>query len=401
MKEGIFVEEGYDFLLQLALVLLAGNIGGLISKKFKQPQVLGQIIAGVLLGTYFMEKTEIIYYFSQIGVIMLMFIAGIETDVNELNRSKGSSSLIALGGVSIPFALVCGGFYFFSGDLTLSIFMGVASMATSVSISVQTLRELNKLKSRQGMGILGAAIIDDVVGIILLSVAISVLVPESGTGMTSVIVKLVVFFIIVAIVGIAVKDYSKGNVSFLRLMGIFNIDRMLISYALIFTLAMAFLSEKMGVAAVTGAYFAGVILSMANGRHTITHNINRIGSVVFTPIFFVSIGMGINLTKISFGGLPELSFIFFAIIGKIIGCGLGAKISGFKWKQSLQIGIGMIPRAEVAIIIASLGVGLGVIGNEQLTAVVLMVLITTLITPSLLKLAFKEKEEYVEYDKKS
>jgi len=155
------------------------------------------------------------------------------------------------------------------------------------------------------------------------------------------------------------------------------------------------------VAAVTGAYFAGIILSMVKGRHTITHNINKIGTVVFTPIFFVSIGMGINLTKISFGGLPEASFIFFAVTGKIIGCGLGAKIAGFTWKQSLQVGVGMIPRAEVAIIVASLGVGLGVIGNEQLTAVVLMVLVTTIITPSLLKLAFREKPEYVEYDKPS
>jgi len=250
------------------------------------------------------------------------------------------------------------------------------------------------------MGILGAAIIDDIIGIILLSVAISILVPDSGTGMTSVIVKLIAFFAIVLLVGMAVKDYSKVNLSLLKLMGIFNIDRMMVSYALIFTLAMAFVSEKLGVAAVTGAYFAGVILSMTNGRHSITHNINRIGSVIFTPVFFVSIGMGINLTKISFGGLSELSFIVFAIIGKIIGCGLGAKVSGFKWKESLQVGVGMIPRAEVAIIIASLGVGLGVIGNDQLTAVVLMVLITTIITPSLLKMAFKEKEEdYIEYDK--
>ncbi len=395
------MENGYDFLIQLALVLLAGNIGGLISKKFKQPIVLGQIIAGVLLGTYFLEKTEVIYYFSQIGVIILMFIAGLETDVTDLNRSKGSSSLIALGGVVVPFAMVCGAFYFFSGNLTLSIFMGVVSMATSVSISVQTLRELKKLKSRQGMGILGAAIIDDIVGIILLSVAISVLVPESATGIASVIVKLAIFFAIVFVVGIAVRDYSKGEISIARVMGIFNIDRMLISYALIFVLAMAFFSEKMGVAAVTGAYFAGIILSMVKGRHTITHNINKIGTVVFTPIFFVSIGMGINLTKISFGGLPEVSFIFFAVIGKIIGCGLGAKIAGFTWKQSLQVGVGMIPRAEVAIIVASLGVGLGVIGNEQLTAVVLMVLVTTIITPSLLKAAFREKPEYVEYDKLS
>ncbi len=393
------MENGYDFLIQLALVLLAGNIGGLISKKFKQPIVLGQIIAGVLLGTYFIEKTEVIYYFSQIGVIILMFIAGLETDVTELNRSKGASTLIALGGVAVPFFMVGGAFYFFGGNFNLSIFMGVISMATSVSISVQTLRELKKLKSRQGMGILGAAIIDDIVGIILLSVAISMLVPESATGITSVIVKLAIFFAIVFVVGIAVRDYSKGEISIARVMGIFNIDRMLISYALIFVLAMAFFSEKMGVAAVTGAYFAGIILSMVKGKHTITHNINRIGTVVFTPVFFVSIGMGINLTKISFGGLPEVSFILFAVIGKIIGCGLGAKIAGFTWKQSLQVGIGMIPRAEVAIIVASLGVGLGVIGNEQLTAVVLMVLVTTIITPSLLKLAFREKPEYVEYDK--
>ncbi|HKL09987.1 MAG TPA: cation:proton antiporter [Clostridia bacterium] len=395
------MENGYDFLIQLALVLLAGNLGGLASKKIGQPLVLGQIIAGILLGTYFLEKTEVIYYFSQIGVIILMFIAGLETDVAELNRSKGSSSMIAIGGVAMPFAMVCGAFYFFSGNLILSIFMGVVSMATSVSISVQTLRELKKLKSRQGMGILGAAIIDDVVGIILLSVAISVLVPESGTGMASVIVKLLIFFAIVFVTGIAVKKYSNGDISISRVMGIFNIDRMLISYALIFVLAMAFLSEKMGVAAVTGAYFAGVILSMVKGRHTITHNINKIGTVVFTPIFFVSIGMGINLTEISFGGLPEIAFILFAVIGKITGCGLGAKISGFTWKQSLQVGVGMIPRAEVAIIVASLGVGLGVIGNEQLTAVVLMVLITTIITPSLLKAAFREKSEYIEYDRPS
>ncbi len=395
------MENGYDFLLQLALVLLAGNIGGLVSKKIGQPLVLGQIIAGVLLGTYFIEKTEVIYYFSQIGVIILMFIAGLETDVAELNRSKGSSSLIALGGVAVPFFMVSGAFYLFSGNLNLSIFMGVVSTATSVSISVQTLRELKKLKSRQGMGILGAAIIDDIVGIILLSVAISMLVPESSTGIASVIAKLAIFFAIVFVVGIAVRDYSKGEISIARLMGIFNIDRMLISYALIFVLAMAFLSEKMGVAAVTGAYFAGIILSMVKGRHTISHNINKIGTVVFTPIFFVSIGMGINLNSLSLGGLAEISFIVLAILGKVVGCGLGAKVSGFKWKQSLQVGVGMIPRAEVAIIIASLGVGLGVIGNEQLTAVVLMVLVTTIITPSLLKAAFREKPEYVEYDKPS
>lgn len=395
------MEHGYEFLYQLSLVLLAGNVGGLVSKKLNQPQVLGQIVAGILLGTYLLEKTDVIYYFSQLGVIILMFIAGLETDVNELNRSKGSSSVIAFGGVVVPFLLVGGGFYFFSGNVALSVFMGVVSTATSVSISVQTLRELGKLKSRQGIGILGAAIIDDVVGIILLSVAISVLMPGGEAGIASVAVNLFLFFAIVFVVGLSVHDYAKGEVSFSKIMGLFNIDRMLISYALIFTMVMAFVSEKLGVAAVTGAYFSGVILSMTESKHTITHNINRIGSVVFTPIFFVSIGMGINLTKISFGGAAEISFILLAIIGKIIGCGIGARVSGFSGRQSLQIGVGMIPRAEVAIIIASLGVGLGLIGNEQLTAVVLMVLTTTLITPSLLKMAFNEKEEIIEYDKKA
>lgn len=387
------MEHGYDFLYQLAAVLLAGNLGGLASKKLNQPQVLGQIVAGVLLGTYFLEKTEAIYYFSQIGVIMLMFIAGLETDVKELNRSKGSSSIIALGGVLAPFFLVAGGFWFFSRNPALSIFMGVVSTATSVSISVQTLRELGRLKSRQGVGILGAAIIDDVVGIILLSVAVGFLMPGSGTGLTTVVVKLLIFFAAVLVVGLAVKDFAEGEISLAKVLGLFNVDQMMISYALIFSLLMAFLSEKLGVAAVTGAYFAGVILSMTKGRHTITHNINRIGSVAFTPVFFVSIGMGINLTEISFGGLSELSFIVLAIVGKIVGCGLGARLSGFRGREVLQIGVGMIPRAEVAIIIASLGVGLGILGDEQLTAVVLMVLVTTLVTPSLLKLAFKAKKE--------
>jgi len=381
------VESKLAFLLHIGIILLAANIGGIVSKRFKQPAVLGQILAGLILGMGLMEKTETISHLAEIGVVFLMFVAGLETDVNELKASGKSSSLIALGGVLTPFVFVAGGIYLFTNNFLASLFMGVIATATSVSISVQTLREIGQMRSKQGIGILGAAIIDDVVGIILLTLIIGVIKPGANNNILFVVGKICIFFVITFIIGyLLIKVLSKISTKI-------NIEDKIVTFAIIFCFILAFLSEELGVAAITGAYFAGVVFSMTTHRHKLSHEIHRISSVIFNPIFFVAIGLGVDLKSAISALTIGIILVILGTLGKIIGCGFGAKVSGFDNKQSLQIGIGMVPRAEVAIIIANLGVAINAISHQQLAAVIMMVLITTLITPSLLKWSFARGEQ--------
>lgn len=381
------MESHLQYVLNFGIILLAANIGGIISKKLKQPAVLGQIIAGVILGMGIMEKTEFIEDLGEIGVIFLMFIAGLETDVQELKDSGKSSSLIALGGVVFPALFVYGGTYLITGDVVSSMFMGVISTATSVSISVQTLRELERLRTRQGITILGAAIIDDIVGIVLLTLVIGIAKPSIGGSVALVIGKILLFFVITLVLGYVITKLLKVCSH------IINFDDKIVTYAVVFCFILAFISEELGVAAITGAYFSGVVFSMTEHRHKVSHEINRIATIMFTPVFFVSIGMSVDLgsaiSAIGFGSV----FIVLAVLGKIVGCGAGALMTGFTKQEALQIGFGMIPRAEVAIIIANLGLKMEVINNEIMASVILMVLVTTLLTPSLLKWAFTEKKK--------
>lgn len=381
------MESKYFFLLEIGVILLAAHIGGILSKKLKQPAVLGQIIAGMILGLGLMHKTELIEHLSEIGVILLMFIAGLETDVDELKASSRSSSLIAIGGVITPFLMVGGGVYLLTKDINVSLFMGVISTATSVSISVQTLREISQLRTRQGISILGAAIIDDIVGIILLTVLIGLVKPSESAGLLMVLGKIGLFFLITFGIGYAITKVIENYCEEI------NLEDAIVTYAVVVCFLLAFMSEEFGVAAITGAYFAGVVFSMTRHRHKISHEINKMSSTLFTPIFFVSIGMGVNLKAAMTAALMGSVLIVMGVIGKLVGCGLGARLSGFNKQQSLQIGIGMVPRAEVAIIIANLGMRIGIIGNGELAAVILMVVATTLITPSFLKMSFEEKKE--------
>lgn len=370
------------YILKLALILLGANVGGMISKKFNQPEVLGQILFGVLLGAGLMSKTPLINEIGEIGVILLMFIAGLETDIDELKESGKTSSLIALGGVLVPGILVSSIMYFILNDMITALFMGIIATATSVSISVQTLKEIGHLRSSQGVAILGAAIIDDVIGIILLTLAVGVLSPDEGGSIFLVLGKIVSFFILVVIIG---KIITK---LLIKLKEKFYIEEKIVSFAVIICFLLAFMSEELGVAAITGAYFSGVVFSMTEHRHKVSHEINKVATLFFTPIFFVGIGMGVNiasaLSAIKIGSI----LIILAIISKIVGSGIGARLSGLDGDKALQIGIGMIPRAEVSLIMANLGVSMSLLNNNLMAAVILMVIMTTLVTPPLLKWSF-------------
>lgn len=382
------------FLLHIAMILLFANIGGYVSRKLKQPAVLGQIVAGLILGPSVLaliETTEALKHMAEIGVILLMFIAGLETDIDDLKASSKSSAFIALGGVVVPLGLGILAIMLVKPEANLNegLFLGVILTATSVSITVQALRELKQLRTKQGIGILGAAIIDDVVGIIILTLVIGMISPVQGESVVLVLGKITAFFVFSIGLGVI---FSKLLTKYSDLVGREN---RVLTAALIFCFLLAFVAEELGVAAIIGAYFTGVVFSTTPHRNRVSHEIQRIAYALFTPIFFINIGLSVKIGNISEVLVLSIAVILAAVLGKVIGCGIGAKVSKFSNREALQVSIGMIPRAEVALIITNLGLELGVIGKDIFTAIILMVLVSTIVTPPLLKLSFGSKEDKI------
>lgn len=382
------------FLLHIALILLFANLGGFVSRKLKQPAVLGQIVVGLLLGPSVLnliESTEALGHMAEIGVILLMFIAGLETDLEDLKASSSSSALIALGGVAVPlgFGILAVLLSKPGASLHEGLFLGVILTATSVSITVQSLRELGKLRTRQGVGVLGAAIIDDVAGIIILTLVVGMISPVEGESVFLVLGKIIVFFVFSIGFGVV---FSKLLTKYSNIV---SRENRVLTAALIFCFLLAFVAEELGVAAIIGAYFTGVVFSTTPHRNRVSHEIQRIAYALFTPIFFLNIGLGVKISNVSGVIGLSIAIILAAVFGKMLGCGIGAKLSKFSNREALQISIGMIPRAEVALIVTNLGLKVGIIGKDIFTAVILTVLVSTIITPPLLKVAFGDKKNKI------
>lgn len=382
------MEQGTNFLLEIALVLIFANIGGIIAAKLKQPMVLGQILAGLIIGPAVLNivvPDEIINSFSEIGVVLLMFIAGMETDLNDLKKTAGASSLIAIGGVVVPFVLAffANKIIFPSSSNIESIFVGTILVATSISITVQVLREIKRLNEKTGICILGAAVIDDVLGIIVLTIVLGIASPSKDTSLIFVIGKIIFFFILIFIIGSFLIKLANGK--FAKILKKSNIAVI----AIIICFIIATIAEEFGVASIIGAYFTGIVFSLTLYRNKISRDVENIAFTLFTPVFFVNIGLIINLDGISKIIIPVLMLLVIAILGKILGCGLGAKLSKFKFRESMQIGIGMIPRGEVGLIVANIAKNSGFISDKVFTASILVVVLTTIITPPLLKVAYK------------
>jgi Kef-type K+ transport system membrane component KefB len=378
--------EGHEFLISLAIIYIAARIGGLIAKKINQPTVLGEMIVGIIIGPSILniiQMNEILNVFSEIGVILLMFIAGLETDVNELRNSGKSFTIIATGGVIVPFVFgyfVCRLLGYDS--FTEAGFVGLVLTATSVSISVQTLRELKQLRSKQGISIMGAAIIDDVIGIILLALFLGITTGQSDVGIT--IWHIILYFILVLIFGALFKIIvNKFGFSM-------NISGSMTIIGLVICFLLAYYAEKAEVATITGAYLAGLIFSTTSYRSKVSNNMEIMAYLVFTPIFFVGIGMKTQIRGMDLNSLWFVLIIFLvAMLSKIIGCGVGSRIMGFSNKRALQIGVGMASRGEVALIITTIGYKQGILSDSLFSLLIFAVMLTSLITPILLKIAFK------------
>lgn len=388
------------YLLFIALILMSTKVFGLMTKKINLPQVVGALAAGLVLGPglHLVEETEFIKNLSEIGVIVLMFSAGLETDIKELKKCGLASFIIALIGVLVPLAGGFGVAYLFNnGESTLptsvflqNIFIGIILTATSVSITVETLKELGKLSTNAGNAIIGAALIDDILGIIALTVVTSLADPSVEIG--KVLLKILLFFVCGGLFGVLfhilfVRWTDRTTAKLHR----YNV--MSFAFCLLFAYAA---EEFFGVADITGAFLAGVLISTSTKIKYISSRFETLSYMLLSPVFFASIGLNVKLTKDSFNSsiiIFTLLLLVVAIITKIIGCGIGAKLCRYTTKESIQIGIGMVSRGEVALIVANKGQAVGLMDDRFFAPIVIMVVITTIVTPILLKIAFADKAE--------
>lgn len=399
--------ESYSYLLDLALILLSTKVFGLLTRRVRLPQVVGALLAGLILGPAclgILHQTDFIYQVSEIGVIVLMFCAGLETDIDELKRTGKASFVIALFGVLIP---LVGGFavaaYFnrpgmlestASTSLMLqNIFIGVILTATSVSISVETLKEMGKLNTRAGNAILGAAIIDDILGIIALTIITSL--ADSSVNVFLVLGKIVAFFVFVGVGGyllhIVFQKWVKGYERDLR---------RFVILAFVICLVFSYCAEEFfGVADITGAFFAGLIITKTTHTDYIARRFSTLSYLLLSPVFFANIGLQVVLPKMSTMIIVfAVVLVLVAVLTKVVGCGLGAKLCKYSNQDCMRIGTGMISRGEVALIVASKGNAVGLMSADLLGPVVIVVVITTIIAPIFLKMTFSGKKKESAYE---
>jgi len=396
--------EFLNFIAALAIIIVAAKISGYISVRLGQPAVLGELLAGIILGPTFLNMLgtwpvfhedehlgEIIQLMAEIGVLLLMMLAGLELDLVEMLSSGKAASLSGTLGVIVPLVLGFGTAMAFGLGQTEALFMGLALSATSVSISAQTLMELKVLRTRVGLTLLGAAVFDDILVILLLSLA-SIFATGGGGDINSVFITLlrIVLYLGAAIVaGIYVLPRLTTWVDRLP------ISQGTLAFVLVTTLLFGWAAEVIGgIAAITGAFLVGLFLSRTPLRHQLESGISSIAYGFFVPIFFVSIGLAVNLRAITGSAwIFAIIISIVAILSKILGSGGGARLSGFSWLESVQMGIGMVSRGEVGLIVAAFALTSGLLSQENFSIAVFMVIIATLVTPPMLRYSFAKEAQ--------
>ncbi len=381
-------------LLDTALILFATKLAGIGSRKLKMPEVLGALVAGVLLGPAVLnavDYNEGIRLLSNFGVIFLMFLAGLETNLEGFKRAGRSSLAIAVFGIAFPLLLGTAGAYLFFGNWLENLFVGIILTATSVSITVETLTELGKLNTRAGANILGAAVIDDVLGLILISLVLAAAGNGGGnaSGASAATLFRILLFCAAAVLTILFLPALLR-----RYAGRLRPGRALLTFSIAAALLAAFTAEKAGIAAITGAYLFGLLLSPLPQKEYLERNIKAISSGFLSPIFFASVGIEANLDGLN-AETAAIALVMFlvAVAGKVLGCGLAARMFRMSRGESLQIGVGMISRGEVAVITANIGLQNHIISQEIFVPTIIVVILTTVATPVLLKLAFSHRSE--------
>lgn len=396
----------YHYLIDIALILLTTKVFGMITKRLQMPQVVGALIAGLVMGPAMLNiihNTEFLSQVSELGVIVMMFTAGLGTSLNDLKQTGKAGFLVALCGVIVPLigGTILSLFFNTSTDpnaFMQNVFIGVVLTATSVSITVEALKEMGKLNTVVGNTILAAALIDDVLGLIALTIVTSIG-GSADANLLVVLLKIVAFFVLVVVVGIVVKkamDWYIANVHST------DLQRYPI-FAFILCLILSFCAEEFfGVADITGAFAAGLIISTTSKAKYIELKFAPLSYLLLTPIFFASIGLKVELPEMNATiVIFSILLVVVAVLTKWIGCGLGAKLCGLKGHQCEQIGVGMVCRGEVALIVADKGASLGLMPEVFFGPVIIMVVATTILTPILLKFAYRKSDAYEDMQESS
>lgn len=378
----------YKYLLDIGLIILVVKIFTIISQKIKMPKVLGGLIAGIVLGPAMLniiQNSTILEALSKFGIILIMFLAGMETSIKKFISNSNKYVIIAVIGVIVPLILGTIFSLIYVQDLKTNLFFGAVITATSVSITVETLIEMKKIKSSVGLAILGAGVVDDIIGIVFLTIIMN-----SGNLHIStfalMILKIILFFGMAIGLGLLLfKVFEKIEKKDTK-------TEQMPTYSIAFALILAYIAERLGVSGIIGAYIAGLVIGNTEKGRKVKGKIDLVVHMIFSPIFFASVGL--NLTTLSFSKPVWIFIIIFTvvtIISKVIGNGLGAKICGYSNEKAVQIGIGMATRGEVALIIADEAQKIGLINEEVFSIVIIMVLLVTLITPILLHYSFERK----------
>jgi Kef-type K+ transport system membrane component KefB len=389
--------ESFEIFKELAIIIIAAKGFGILARKLKAPQVVGEIIAGLMIGPSILglvNQSDFIIQMAEIGVVLLMFMAGLETNLRDLLKTGPIAFAIACAGVTVP---LFGGYLLYSSfyglspagseDFYKAIFIGVIMTATSVSITVQTLRELGHLKGRVGTTILSAAIIDDIIGIIVLTFVIGF--KDPSVNPSTIVINTVLFFCFSIIVG-AIAYYI-----FKFLSQKYPHTRRIPIFGLVLCFALSYIAEKyFGIADITGAYIAGIILCSIQESNYIAQKMDTSSYLIFGPIFFASIGLKTSIDNFSTGLLFfSIGFILVAMVTKIIGCGLIAKLFKFRNNEAIKIGVGMMTRGEVALIVSQKGLSVGLLTANFFTPVILLIITSSVVTPIIMKLLYKAYPE--------
>jgi Kef-type K+ transport system membrane component KefB len=383
----------------LAIILVAAKSAGYLSTRLGQPSVLGELIAGVILGPALLNilhwpiftdhaLPEMVFHLAEIGVLLLMFVAGLELHLSELVHNTKVSALGGLLGVLIPVSLGYGVGVAAGLSIQESFFLGLALGATSVSISAQTLMELGKLRSRVGLGLLGAAVFDDVLVIFLLSGFLALVSGGGGLWEISLLfLRMLLFLALSVAFGMWVLPYIARRTARLP------ISQGVLTLALVVLFAYGLAAELVGsIAAISGTFLAGLMFARSPEKERIEAGVHAVAYSFFVPIFFISIGLQVDTSGLNLDLLwLFLGITLAAIAGKLFGAGLGARLAGFTWRESTQLGAGMVSRGEVGLIIAAVGIEQGLVESSEFSAIVGMVLITTLITPPMLRALFAKR----------
>ncbi|WP_026518328.1 cation:proton antiporter [Butyrivibrio sp. MC2021] len=385
-----------QILRDLVIIIVSAKLFGLIARRLHAPQVAGEIIAGLIIGpTLFdlVEAGDFLSGMAEIGVILLMFSAGLETDIDKLKKSGVKATILACTGVAVPLvlgAILYMSFYGFAApgsmEFIKALFIGTILTATSVSITVQVLKELGKISTDVGTTIMSAAIIDDVIGIVVLTAVLGL--KDPSANLITVVIKTVAFFVLSFVVGIAIfKIMKKVEIKWPH-------TRRIPILGLALAFAMSYVADKyFGVADITGAYVAGIILSSLDNSEYIDRKMDINSYMIFGPVFFASVGLQTNLKTVDMTILAfSAAFVIAGLLGKVVGCGLVAKLLKYNTSDALKIGVGMMTRGEVALIVAQRGLKAEIIDSRYFTAVILLIILSSILTPIILKAIYASDE---------